>query len=352
MSAKLRIWAQLPPMPREQLIAAVQRFEAAALEGIWCSQTFGAPFGPLSAAAVASKQLKLGTGIALAFVRSPLETACNIMDLDLLSGGRSVLGLGSSAKSLTEDAFGAPYGKPLRHMREVIKFIRLLIAQAHTGELGVLEGEYHRLDLRQFRTFAPPVRTDIPIYLPAVFEKACEMAGEIGDGLLGHPLWNEHWIAEKTIPALRRGLAKTNRERGAVTLNLQMFVAVNPDRRAAIEDARPSVAYYSQSPQYLPYFDEIGFGAEARALQECFARGDLTGMVAACSDAMVESIAIVGSADEVRRRVLARTREADACTPVIPHYTLTQDKLDYYTAGIAGVFYGGSERLQRDQARF
>ena len=53
MSAKLRIWAQLPPMPREPLMAAVQRFEAAALEGIWCSQTFGAPFGPLSAAAVA-----------------------------------------------------------------------------------------------------------------------------------------------------------------------------------------------------------------------------------------------------------------------------------------------------------
>jgi alkanesulfonate monooxygenase SsuD/methylene tetrahydromethanopterin reductase-like flavin-dependent oxidoreductase (luciferase family) len=119
-----------------------------------------------------------------------------------------------------------------------------------------------------------------------------------------------------------------------------MFVAVNPDRRAAIEDARPSVAYYSQSPQYLPYFEAIGFGAEARALQECFARGDLAGMVAACSDAMVESIAIVGTADEVRRRVAERTRDADACTPVIPHYALAQDKLDFYTAGIADLFYG------------
>src|ERR1700691_4093157 len=296
-----RIWAQLPPMPREALIGAVQRYESAALEGIWASQTFGAPFGVLSAAAVASKQLKLGTGIALAFVRSPLETACNVMDLDLLSGGRTVLGLGSSAKTLIEDAFGMPYGKPLRHMREVIKFIRMLIAKAHTGELGVLEGEYHRLDLRHFRTFAPPARTEIPIYLPAVFVKACEMAGEIGDGLLGHPLWNERWIAEKSLPALRRGLAAKSRERSAVTLNLQMFVAVNPDRRAAIEDARPSVAYYSQSPQYLPYFDEIGFGAEARALQECFARGDLAGMVAACSDAWLESLPSWERPDKVSR---------------------------------------------------
>lgn len=337
----MRIWAQLPPMPREQLVPAAQRFESAALEGIWASQTFGAPFGTLSAAAAVSKQLKLGTGIALAFVRSPLETACNIMDLDLLSGGRSVLGLGSSAQSLTEGAFGMPYGKPLRHMREVIGLIRLIVAKAHTGELGLLEGEYHRLDLRHFRTFAPPVRSAIPIYLPAVFEKACELAGEIGDGLLGHPLWNEQWIAQQILPALHRGLAQVSRDRTAVTLNLQMFVAVNPDRRAAIEDARPTVAYYSQSPQYLRYFDEIGFGAEARALQECFARGDLPGMVAACSDAMVESIAIVGSADEVRRRVRERTRDADACTPVIPHYALPRDKLDYYTAGIADLFYGG-----------
>ncbi len=341
MNSTVRIWAQLPPMPREQLIAAVQRYESAAVEGIWASQTFGAPFGLLSAAAVASKRLKLGTGIALAFVRSPLETACNIMDLDLISGGRSVLGLGSSAKSLTEGAFGMPYGKPLRHMREVIGLVRQIVAKAHTGELGLLQGEYHRLDLRYFRTFAPPLRTSIPIYLPAVFEKACELAGEIGDGLLGHPLWNEQWIAQQTLPALRRGLATAGRGRAAVTLNVQMFVAVNPDRRAAIEDARPSIAYYSQSPQYLRYFDEIGFGAEARALQECFARGDLQGMVAACSDAMVESIAIVGSADEVRRRVRERTHEADACTPVIPHYALQQDKLDFYSAGIADLFYGG-----------
>src|ERR1700710_715454 len=128
MGADTQIWAQLPPMPRKQLVAAVARYESAGLEGIWSSQTFGAPFLPLSAAAAVSDRIKLGTGIALAFVRSPLETACNIMDLDLLSGGRAILGLGSSAQSLTEGAFGMPYGKPLRHMREVIGLIRQIVA--------------------------------------------------------------------------------------------------------------------------------------------------------------------------------------------------------------------------------
>jgi probable F420-dependent oxidoreductase len=340
MSDKKRVWAQLPPMPRERLVAAVQRYESAGLEGIWASQTFGAPFGPLSAAAAVSERLKLGTGIALAFVRSPLETACNIMDLDLISGGRAILGLGSSAQSLTEGAFGMPYGKPLTHMREVIRLIRAIVAKGHTGELGLLEGEYHKLDLRHFRTLSPPVRADIPIYLPAVFEKACELAGEVADGLLGHPLWNEQWIREQTGASLQRGLAKSGRPRSAVTLNLQMFVVLNKDRREAIADAKPTVAFYSQSPQYLRYFDTIGFGDDARALQAAFARGDLEGMVAACSDAMVESIALVGPADEIRRRFIERTRDADACTPVPPHYGLSRDKLDFYTAGIADLFYG------------
>jgi alkanesulfonate monooxygenase SsuD/methylene tetrahydromethanopterin reductase-like flavin-dependent oxidoreductase (luciferase family) len=233
-----------------------------------------------------------------------------------------------------------PYGKPLRHMREVIGLIRAVVAKGHTGELGLLAGEYHTLDLRHFRTLHPPVRTEIPIYLPAVLQAACEMTGELADGLLGHPLWNERWIHDEVEPALKRGLDKAGRERSAVTLNLQMFVAVNDDRRAAIEDARPTVAYYSQSPQYLRYFDGIGFGAAARALQARFAEGDMAGMIAACPDEMVESIALVGPADEVRRRFLARVSGADACTPVIPHYALGEDKIDFYNDGIASLFYG------------
>ncbi len=343
MTASEHIWAQLPPLPAKQLVAAVEHYESAGLDGIWSSQTFGAPFLPLSAAAAVSENLKLGTGIALAFVRSPLETACNIMDLDMISGGRAILGLGSSAQSLTEGAFGSTYGKPLAHMREVIGLIRAIVAKGHTGELGVLEGEYHKLDLTHFRTLSAPVRTEIPIFLPAVFQNACEMAGEITDGLLGHPLWNAQWIRDVAMPALQRGLDKAGRQRSAITVNLQMFVAVNPDKREAINDARANIAFYSQSPQYLRYFDGIGMGDPARALQSCFAAGDLAGMVAACTDEMVESIALVGPKDEVLRRFNERVEHADACTPVIPHYGLEPDKIAFYTAGIADLFYGNGK---------
>jgi probable F420-dependent oxidoreductase len=333
-----KIWAQLPPLPKDMLIAQVQKYESAGLEGIWSSQTFGAPFVPLAAAAVVSSKLKLGTGIALAFVRSPLDTATMALDLDLISDGRLVLGLGSSAKMLV-DAFGTEYGKPLRHMREVIGLIRQIIAKGHTGELGFLEGEYHTLDLRHFRTLYAPLRTEIPIFMPAVFENACQMAGELANGLLGHPLWCDQWIREQVFTNVETGIKKAGRTRSNIDINLSVFVAINNDKREAINDARANIAYYSQSDQYFRYFDYIGFGKEAKAIQDAFARNDFAAMTAECSDAMVEAIALVGPADEVRKRMQQRAQHADAITPVIPHFGLSAEKSAFYLDGIAECFY-------------
>ncbi|WP_336971210.1 LLM class flavin-dependent oxidoreductase [Sphingobium aromaticiconvertens] len=340
MTQRKAVWAQLVPMPGETLASVAQGYEAAGVAGMWAPQMFGAPFTTLAAAAPVTERIKLGTGIALAFVRSPLETACSAIDLDLISNGRVVLGLGSSAQSQIEGSFGSTYGKPLAHMREIVGMIREIVARGHTGELTQLEGEYHRLDLSHFRLLQPPVRSDIPIVLPAVFQKACAQAGEIADGLLGHPLWNDAWIEREVIANLKTGLDRSGRARKDFSLNISIFTAIAEDRREALEDCRPTVAYYSQSPQYLRYFEEIGFGREAAAIQAAFARGDDVAMTAACTDAMVESIAIVGSADEVRARVEKRAMHADAITPVIPHYGLSPEKSAAYSKRIADIFYG------------
>jgi len=107
-------------------------------------------------------------------------------------------------RSQVSGSFGSVYGKPLAHMREIVGLIRTIVAKGHTGELKRLDGEYHHLDLSNFRLLSPPIRPAIPIYLPAVFEKACEQAGEIADGLLGHPLWNDEWITIRYRPTCAR----------------------------------------------------------------------------------------------------------------------------------------------------
>jgi probable F420-dependent oxidoreductase len=334
------VWAELPLLAASELVPLVQGWEAAGVEGVWAPQIFGAPFTALAAAAAVTSRIKLGTGIALAFTRSPLETACSAIDLDHISDGRAVLGLGSSAQSQVEGSFGMPYGKPLAHMREVVDQVRQVIAHGHTGELACLEGTYHSLDLSHFQLVKPARRSAIPIYLPAVFEKACVQAGAIADGLLGHPLWTTGWLRDRVGQSLKAGLDKSGRDRSEIDLNLMMFTVINPDRKEAIADARANIAFYTQSPQYLRYFTEIGFGTEAMAIQSAFAAQDYDAMARACPDKMVCAITILGSADEVRSQVAERAEIADSITPVVPQFGIEPDKSAHYRQCIADLFYG------------
>lgn len=340
MPAAKPVWAELPVLPARELVPLVQGWEAAGVEGVWAPQIFGAPFTTLAAAAAVTSRIKLGTGIALAFTRSPLETACSAIDLDHISDGRALLGLGSSAESQITGSFGMAYGKPLTHMREVVGQVREIIAHGHTGELGRLEGDYHTLDLSHFRLVRPARRSAIPIYLPAVFEKACEQAGAIADGLLGHPLWTTGWLRDRVGQSLKAGLDKAGRSRSDVDVNLMIFTVINPDRAEAVADARANIAFYTQSPQYLRYFTEIGFGSEAQAIQAAFAAQDFDAMARACTDDMVSTITILGSVDEVRAQVAERSTHADSITPVVPQFGIEPDKAALYRQRIAELFYG------------
>jgi probable F420-dependent oxidoreductase len=340
LALSLPIWAELPVLPASELVPLVQGFEAAGVEGVWAPQIFGAPFTVLAAAAAVTKRIKLGTGIALAFTRSPLETACSAIDLDHISEGRAVLGLGSSAESQIEGSFGMTYGKPLKHMREIVSQVRAVIAKGHTGELKRLQGDYHTLDLSHFRLVRAPRRREIPVYLPAVFEKACEQAGAIADGLLGHPLWTTKWLHDRVAKHLKAGLDLAGRERRAVDLNLMMFTVINNNRAEAIADARANIAFYTQSPQYLRYFEAIGFGTEALAIQGAFTAQDYDAMAKACPDEMVCAMTILGSADDVRAQVAQRAAFANSITPVVPQFGIKPEKAAVYRQRIADLFYG------------
>jgi len=339
MSRKHKLWALLPPLPKPLLTGAVAQYEAAELEGVWSPQLYGAPFIPLAAAAAVSDRLKLGTGVALAFTRSPLETASCALDLDMISEGRTVLGIGPSIKWWNDDWYGVEYGKPLAHLRETIGIVQAIIEKGHTGALGRMDGEYYQLDLNRFKTLAPPVRTHIPLYLPAVFEKTTQMAGELADGLTGHPIWAAKWITEQVEGNLKQGLDRVGRSREDFDLQLWLFCAPNEDKREAIEDARHTIAWYGQMEQYERYYEYIGFGKEARALQDAAKRGDEKAMLAECSDAMVDAIALAGPPDELRKRLEALGDIADSFTLATPFYGLSPEKNLFYSEQIAATFY-------------
>src|SRR5262245_48517604 len=136
---KRKFWGLVPPMPAAMLTEVCKQTEALGLEGLWVPQLWSPPFRALGAAAVSATRMKLGSGVALAFVRRPLETACAALYLDLISGCRAVLCIGPSVQSWNESWYGVHYGKPIPHLREAVKVIRTIIARGHTGELGRIE---------------------------------------------------------------------------------------------------------------------------------------------------------------------------------------------------------------------
>jgi probable F420-dependent oxidoreductase len=335
---KQHYWEIVQAMPAAEMTDLIKRFEDLGIYGVWAPQLHSPPFATLAAVAMASNHLKIGTGIALAFSRSPMETALSALDLDRISGGRMVLGLGTSVRSFNERMHGVIYGKPVEHLREVVETVRAIIEGGHQGSLGRVVGAYHNLDLTGFNTGRRPVRATIPIYLPALFQPTVVLAAKIGDGLLGHPVWSLKWIAEQT-KTLHTELEIAGRAREKFHVNLWNYVAVANDRKQAIDDMRGTVAFYSSIAQYAKYFATHGFGAQARAVVKAAAQKDLPGMLQAVPDEMVTTFAIAGTPDEARERVAQLWQYADSLTLSAPQNFLPAKRIAEYRDAISNTFY-------------
>jgi probable F420-dependent oxidoreductase len=334
-----KYWGNVVPLPGPMLTAQAQQLESLGLEGIFAPQVYGPPFVPLAAAAACTSRVRIATGVALAFTRSPFETATAAMDLDRISNGRFTLGLGTSVESWVAGTFGMPYGKPIKHMREVVEIVRLIVAKAHTGELSRYDGKYHTLDFSELQPPSAPLRTEIPIWIAALRTPLVRLAGEIADGVIGHPIWSIDWATTKVADDLKAGLKKGGRQRSDVEFNAWLFVAANDDRRQAIEDARGTVAFYGGIAQYEEFFAVHGFRREAQQLQEGVQRSNYRSVQHLVPDEMAQTFVVCGTPDEVRSRIEPIWDTIDSLCLVPPPYGNDGGKVLAYAAKIAELFY-------------
>ena len=338
-----RQWGVLMPnVPGPVLTAQAQQVEAAGLAGLFIPQIYSAPFMALGHCAAVTERMQLASGVAIAATRSPFETAMTAIDLDHLSEGRFVLGLGTSTQMWVEDIYGMPeYGKPLAHLRETVELLRMIIKGAHTGELDRFDGVYHQHDFSQFQgTFGPTLRPDIPIWIAANQQRLTRLVGEIADGFISHPIHSPSWSRQQVLPALEEGLRKAGRSRADIHWNAWYYMAVNADRDEAMQDAKATVAFYAQFEQYEPMFAAHGFEKEARACHEAALRKEYaTAGAAAVTDEMAETFVILGTPDECRAKVAEVWDVADSFCLVPPIYSLPPEKAMFYFAGIADTFY-------------
>ena len=328
-----RWWGVMPILPAPVMGGIAKQMEAVGFEGCFSLQIYGPPFVPMAAVAAMTDTLKVSTGIAVAGTRSPVETAFAAMELDTISGGRFVLGLGTSLHSAVCGIYGEPKRKLLTHLREVVKVVRYVNANAHKG-MEPVHGEYFNAEWTEMMLTAPPVREEIPIWIAALKDKLTSMALEIGDGLMVHALWTvDYTVAKKNF--IEAELARFGRKRSDVEVNAWPWIAINDDKQQAINDSRATVAAYVGYKEYEAFFDAIGFGDEARACQLAGGEhGDVSSVIKNVSDEMVEAFVKCGPVDEVLEKIVPFWDVVDSLCPMTPYRDLTMEQLTMYNGGL------------------
>jgi len=322
--------------PAADLARLARHAEDAGFDALWTSEMFHDPFLPLAAAASSTSRIRLGTSIALAFVRSPWVTALSALDLDVLSGGRFVLGLGTGLKRLNERWHGVAYGKPTPHIRECVKLIRLITERAHAGKPIRFSGQYYDVDIQGWQRPLAPTREKTPIYLAGVREGMIRTAAEVADGLLGHPIYSLRWINEVVLPSLARGLRDSGRPRDDFELCLAVCCAVDRNVGAAQRAAAATIAFYATVNTYEPLF--APFPREVASIRDALIKGNHGRMVDAVSDEMVEAFAVVGPPGEVKRKLGEYALLADSICLSPPDQLIEPRETDRYRQALLETF--------------
>jgi probable F420-dependent oxidoreductase len=328
------------PTQRENVDLA-RRAEAAGFESAWAAE-FHNHSGPLvlAAAAMQTERILLGTSIAWAFARAPLLTAVTALDLDEMSGGRFVLGLGTGTRRMRTDWLGAPAERPATRARETIEAVRAVWDAAEAGFVHY-EGDLVRLRVRPYGR-AGQVRPRIPVFLAAVNQGMCRAAGAVADGVVGHPMATARYIDEVMRPAIAAGAEDEGRRPDAVEVADWVVVAISDDPGRAREDVKRQIAFHATVRTYDSILGLHGFEREAAAIRELWKKFDLAGMTRLVTDEMLAVMGVAGTPQECREMIAERAGSADRLLLGAPVVATDPGAVRQYHDAIVETFGGAS----------
>lgn len=299
---------------------AARQAESLGLGGIWASELARDPLLACAVAVGATSRIEIGTGVVVAFGRSPMTVAQAAWELADTSAGRFVLGLGSQVKPHVEKRYSMPYGAPVARMRDFVAALRAIWETWRTGA-PLRHRSRHYTHILMSPAFTP-TRHDyaIPVGLAAVGPRMSALAGEVADGLLVHPFTTPAYMDGTTLPALERGLEQSSRARGDVWIQCAPFVVFEgePDEARIEAETRAAIAFYASTPSYLGVLGSIGredVGERLSALVRAGRWDELAGVV---DDDLLDAFAVRGHLDEVPR--LLRERWGDRLDRVAPYF--------------------------------
>lgn len=295
---------------REEQLEMVKYAESLGYDSVWMGEAWGQEvFTTLTWLACHTTTIKLGPAIANVWSRTPGLMAQTVATLDLLSGGRALLGLGTSGKALVENWHGIPFERGTQRLKEYAEILRLALS----GQRVNYEGEVFKL--RGFSLNMKPVRPRVPIFFASISPAGFRVTGEVADG------WMPIWTGPESIPIFLNeiGAAATAAGRSLADIDVAAEIHAGVATDPRVRDlARARLSFYigGMGTYYHQLVKRQGFSAEADAIRDAFAQRERDRAASLVTDEMVDKLTLVGDAQKCRAR-LAQYRQAGVTLPLI-----------------------------------
>ncbi len=297
--------ANLADVPRVARAA-----EDLGFDGVWTTEAGHDPFIPAVLAAEHTRRIEIGTAIAVAFPRSPMVFAHIAWDVQALSKGRFILGLGTQVKGHNERRYSVKWEAPGPKLREMILSLRAIWNCWQNGTKLDFRGDHYTFTLMTpFFSPGPIEHPHVPIYIAGVNPYICRLAGELCDGFHAHPLHSVKHLRDTVIANISRGLTKAGRSRRDIQVAATAFVitGANEEEIAASRAlVRQQISFYASTRTYRGVLDAHGWGDASGRLNEKAAKGDWAGMAREITDEMLEVYAVTGTYDEIPGKLRAK----------------------------------------------
>jgi probable F420-dependent oxidoreductase len=315
----------------ERANALARRAEEVGFDSVWVSELYNRSATiPMATVAQATDRVEIGTNIAYGVGRSPLMWAAEARDLDELSAGRILLGLGNGTARMMEDWHGVSGESPAVRMEELVTVLRKLW-RLDQGPVDH-EGRFYKVHLKPTAETPPPFREHLPIYTAGVNPRMVESAGRVADGLVGHPMFTHKYVDEVVRPALAKGALKTERDPSEIALVGVLICAVDEDVEAARRRLAFAVGQYAASRVYDRLFALHGWTAAQETIREAARARDAGKVIASVPDEAIDELGLACRPAELAEAVARHSAGYDHIALVPPPWGLTPQANEQATA--------------------
>lgn len=307
--------------PLDTLRGAAAQVEAAGGSGIFVSEAKHDAFVPLTAVAERTRDITIGTAVAIAFARTPMSLAYAAHDLQQLSGGRLVLGLGTQIEPHIVRRFGMPWSRPAARMKEYVAALHAIWDSWQEGTRLDFRGDFYTHTLMP-EAFSPgPL--DVarpPVWLAGVGPRMVDVAAEAGDGLFIHPMTSIAYRTEVMLPAVAGARARAGRT-APFTIAAMVMVATGETEEAlaaAVAATRRQIAFYASTPAYLPVLAHHGWEGLHDAANAGMREGRYATLGDLVDDDVLHAFAVVGDPRQIADQLPSRCAGVDRLTMTMP----------------------------------